>query len=124
MNSASIAVTLRRCLLFNVDYKGASGGCYQIRSYAFTVVLQSNIYAQKRKTSCFTLKDVFNRHPAVSDCCCGRGKNKMGEGKYRKLFFVVLKHPDSPDRTTAQEIMDCIAEHMSLLSRRCARCNL
>ncbi|KAI9907268.1 hypothetical protein PsorP6_003276 [Peronosclerospora sorghi] len=27
--------------------------------------------------------------------------------------FVVLKHPDSPDRPTAQEIMDYMAEHVA-----------
>ncbi|KAI9912424.1 hypothetical protein PsorP6_005753 [Peronosclerospora sorghi] len=57
------------------------------------------------------LEDVLNRYPAVSDCCCVRGKNKMGEEIPKA--FVVLKHPDSPDRPTAQEIMDYMAEHVA-----------
>ncbi|KAI9916322.1 hypothetical protein PsorP6_018080 [Peronosclerospora sorghi] len=50
-------------------------------------------------------------HPAVADCCCVRGKNKV-EDEILKAF-VVLKHPDSPDRPTEQEIMDYMAERVA-----------
>ncbi|KAI9916003.1 hypothetical protein PsorP6_006924 [Peronosclerospora sorghi] len=72
--------------------------------------------AQKNSLTPAKLEDVLNLHPAVSDCCCVvRSKNKMGEEIPKA--FVVLKHPDSPGRPTAQEIMDYMAEHVAFFKK-------
>ncbi|RQM13291.1 hypothetical protein KXD40_007927 [Peronospora effusa] len=44
------------------------------------------------------LEDVLNHHPAVTDCCCVRGQNTIGEDILKA--FVMLKYLNNPDCPT------------------------
>ncbi|ETO85001.1 hypothetical protein F444_01176 [Phytophthora nicotianae P1976] len=57
------------------------------------------------------LEDVLNHHPQISDACCVRGKDAMGEEIPKA--YVVLKDPTNAAGLKEEDVMDFVASKVA-----------
>ncbi|KAF1784201.1 AMP-binding enzyme C-terminal domain [Phytophthora cactorum] len=57
------------------------------------------------------LEDVLNHHPHISDACCVRGKDAMGEEIPKA--YVVLKDPTNAAGLTEEDVMNFVASKVA-----------
>ncbi|KAF4040499.1 AMP-binding enzyme C-terminal domain [Phytophthora infestans] len=57
------------------------------------------------------LEDVLNHHPQISDACCVRGKDAMGEEIPKA--YVVVKDPKNAAGLTEEDVMDFVASKVA-----------